>query len=213
MYLMNLFILMGIMYDLMKRGTYVDNPYRNIYEISTKDRNNNIISLGKFKNNVLLIVNVNSTTTPQSEGEQIEILNSIKSDFKDQVEILVFPTNSIDNSELTSHEIQANIDKLGLDKKIQVLRKASIYGEDTCEVYKYLLRNSRMFGIREGKAKKIKKNFSKFIVNKNGEVSRFIDEEAGSDENITSILEKLLSEKSDKKLYIRNDFINLGKFI
>lgn len=213
---------MGVVLDLYKKGVYCETPYKSIYEINISDMKKNIFSISSYKNKVLLIININSSSNNNKETlDKVELINKISSDYSNsQLEILLFPTNSIDKSELTNEEIIKNIDSIGINTNIgnlKVLNKVSINGEDTCELYKYLSRRSKLFQIREGKAKSIKKNFSFFVVDKNGEVKNFFDEDVDFKyEKMKNCLDEKLIEKSRnlmEDLQLRNDYIKLGKFI
>lgn len=212
---------MGVVLDLYKKGVYCETPYKSIYEINISDMKKNIFPISSYKNKVLLIININSSSNNNKETlDKVELINKISLDYNSQLEILLFPTNSIDKSELTNDEIIKNIDSIGINTNngnLKVLNKVSINGEDTCELYKYLLRRSKLFRIREGKAKSIKKNFSFFVVDKNGEVKQFFDEEDDLKyEKIKDYFDEKLIEKSSilmEDLQLRTDYIKLGKFI
>lgn len=213
---------MGVVLDLYKKGVYCETPYKSIYEINISDMKKNIFPLSSYKNKVLLIININSLSNNSKETlDKVELINKISSDYSNSsLEILLFPTNSIDKSELTNDEIIKNINSIGLNTNtdnLKILNRVSIDGEDICEIYKYLLRRSKLFRIREGKAKSIKKNFSFFVVDKNGEVKNFFDEEEDLKyEKMKDYFDEKLIEKASilkEDLQLRTDYIKLGKFI
>ena len=205
---------MGIILDLYKEGTICETPYRNIYEVLAKDTLNITSNLSSYKNKVMLIVNLNSSTNlnNKDDNQRIDIINKLKEEYSNELEVLVFPTNTIDHSQFTKDEICDNITKLDLNKEIKVFNKVSIFGKDTCEVYKFLSRRSKLFKVREGKASKINNNLSIFLVSKAGEVDKLLDTEISYD-SIREDITNLIKQKQTTDLQIRTDFISLGKFI
>ena len=137
---------------------------KNIYDYVVKDSNMNEISIGSFKNKVLLVVNVASECgfTYQYEG-----LQSLHNKYKESgLEILGFPCNQFGAQEPgTNEEIQFFCTEK-YDVSFNVFNKIDVNGKDADPFYNFL-KNERP-GIMG--TKNIKWNFSKFLVNKNGEV-------------------------------------------
>jgi len=137
---------------------------KNIYDHVVKDANMNEISIGSFKNKVLLVVNVASECgfTYQYEGLQ----NLYSKYAEDGLEILGFPCNQFKGQESgTNEEIQFFCTEK-YDVSFNVFNKIDVNGKDADPFYNFL-KNERP-GIMG--TKNIKLNFSKFLVNKNGEV-------------------------------------------
>jgi len=137
---------------------------KNIYDHVVKDSNMNEISIGSFKNKVLLVVNVASECgfTYQYEGLQ----NLYSKYAEDGLEILGFPCNQFKGQESgTNEEIQFFCTEK-YDVSFNVFNKIDVNGKDADPFYNFL-KNERL-GIMG--TKNIKWNFSKFLVNKNGEV-------------------------------------------
>ena len=137
---------------------------KNIYDYVVKDANMNEISIGSFKNKVLLVVNVASKCgfTYQYEGLQ----NLYSKYAEDGLEVLGFPCNQFKAQESgTNEEIQFFCTEK-YDVSFNVFNKIDVNGKDADPFYNFL-KNERPGIMR---SKNIKWNFSKFLVNKNGEV-------------------------------------------
>ena len=137
---------------------------KNIYDYVVKDANMNEISIGSFKNKVLLVVNVASECgfTYQYEGLQ----NLYSKYAEDGLEVLGFPCNQFKAQESgTNEEIQFFCTEK-YDVSFNVFNKIDVNGKDADPFYNFL-KNERPGIMR---SKNIKWNFSKFLVNKNGEV-------------------------------------------
>ena len=137
---------------------------KGIYDHVVKDAKMNEVSIGAFKEKVLLVVNVASECgfTYQYEG-----LQKLYSKYaQDGLEILGFPCNQFKAQESgTNEEIQFFCTEK-YDVSFNVLNKIDVNGQNADPFYEFL-KNERP-GIMG--TKNIKWNFSKFLVNKNGEV-------------------------------------------
>ena len=136
----------------------------NIYNQVVKKSDMTETTLEEFKNKVLLIVNVASACglTYQYEG-----LQSLHNKYKESgLEILGFPCNQFGAQEPgTNEEIQFFCTEK-YDVSFNVFNKIDVNGKDADPFYNFL-KNERPAIMR---SKNIKWNFSKFLVNKNGEV-------------------------------------------
>lgn len=135
----------------------------SIYEYQVQ-KNNESISLDQFSNKVLLIVNVASKCgfTPQYDG-----LQELKNKFEDRdFEILAFPCNQFGSQEPGSNEEIQNFctDRFGVS--FPIMDKIEVNGDGAHPLYQFL--KSQKPGLLGSEA--IKWNFTKFLVNKNGEV-------------------------------------------
>ena len=158
---------------------------KNNYDHVVKDANMNEISIGSFKNKVLLVVNVASECgfTYQYEGLQ----NLYSKYAEDGLEVLGFPCNQFKGQESgTNEEIQFFCTEK-YDVSFNVFNKIDVNGKDADPFYNFL-KNERP-GIMG--TKNIKWNFSKFLVNKNGEVIKRYGP-ATKPESIESDIIKLL---------------------
>ncbi|XP_002960665.2 probable phospholipid hydroperoxide glutathione peroxidase [Selaginella moellendorffii] len=141
-----------------------DKP-SSIYDITVNDATGNDVSLGSYKDKVLLIVNVASqcgfTTTNYKE------LNELYEKYKDKgFEILAFPCNQFAGQEPGSNEEIQQTVCTRFKAEFPVFGKVNVNGADTAPVFKYLksAKGGGIFGDF------IKWNFSKFLVSKTGEV-------------------------------------------
>ena len=137
---------------------------KNIYDHIVKDANMNEVSIGTYRNKVLLVVNVASECgfTYQYEGLQ----NLYSKYAEDGLEVLGFPCNQFKGQESgTNEEIQFFCTEK-YDVSFNVFNKIDVNGKDADPFYNFL-KNERP-GIMG--TKNIKWNFSKVLVNKNGEV-------------------------------------------
>ena len=136
----------------------------NIYKQIVKKSDMTDTDLEEFKNKVLLIVNVASECglTYQYEGLQ-DLHNKYK---ENGLEVLGFPCNQFGAQEPgTNEEIQFFCTEK-YDVSFNVLNKIDVNGQNADPFYEFL-KNERP-GIMG--TKNIKWNFSKFLVNKDGEV-------------------------------------------
>jgi len=136
----------------------------NIYDINVKDIDGKEISMSKYKGKTLLIVNVASNCgfTPQYEGLQ-ELYETYKD--KDFM-VLGFPSNEFSNQEPGDEEEIKSFCSLTYNVKFDMFSKVEVNGENEALLFKYLKeQESGLFG-----SEKIKWNFTKFLINKDGKV-------------------------------------------
>lgn len=177
-----------------------------IYDFKMKDIKGNETDLAKFKNKVLLVVNVASKCglTPQYEGLEAIYKKYQESGF----EILAFPANEFKEQEPgTSAEI-AEFCQMNYGVTFPLFEKIIVKGDTQHPLYKYLtsekpeatlkpegtlIERLKSAGLLTGEPQDIKWNFEKFLINKKGEISeRFSPEIAPSDSLITSAIEREL---------------------
>lgn len=136
----------------------------NIYQFTATNNKQEELSLSEFSDKVLLIVNTASGCglTPQYEG-----LQKLHSQFSEQgFEILAFPCNQFKQQESgTNEEIQQFCD-LNFNIKFPLFDKIEVNGEKSHPLFAFLKQQAP--GILGTKS--IKWNFTKFLVNRQGEV-------------------------------------------
>lgn len=158
-----------------------------LYQIKVEDINNNVVELEKYKGKVLLIVNTATKCffTPQYEGLQWLYDQYQKQGF----EILDFPCNQFGKDAPGSIE---DIDKFCVDKfdtTFPRFTKINVNGDDESILYTYLKRHEKGF-----LNKKIKWNFTKFLVDQDGKViKRYAP--LVKPQKISKDIEKLLNRK------------------
>lgn len=139
----------------------------NFYQFSAKSLQGKDISMEAYKGKVILVVNTASKCglTPQYEG-----LEKLHQDFKDKgLVILGFPCNQFGNQEPgTDKEISEGC-LINYGVSFQMFSKIDVNGDNAHPIYKYL--KNKLPGFPW---KKIKWNFTKFLIDKSGKpVKRF----------------------------------------
>jgi|TARA_R110002033_G_scaffold102305_2_gene150240 glutathione peroxidase len=136
----------------------------SIYDIKVKTIDNKEISLSKYKNRVMLIVNVASKCGFTYQYEGLEKLHEKYS--SKGLSILGFPCNQFMNQEPGTNEDIKEFCSLTYQVKFDMFSKIDVNGDDTSPLYKYLKSSqSGLFGTGI-----IKWNFTKFLVDRNGKV-------------------------------------------
>ena len=130
-----------------------------LYEITVTGRQGEQISLEQYKGKVLLIVN---TATGCGFTPQYEALEALYEKYRDQgFEILDFPCNQFFGQAPGSDEEIHCFCTLKYNTQFPRYKKIEVNGKNEDPLYTYL--KSQMKG-------KIKWNFTKFLINRNGEV-------------------------------------------
>lgn len=136
----------------------------NIYDIKVKNIDGKIHTLDKYKDKVMLIVNVASKCgfTYQYEG-----LEDLHEKYKDKgLSILGFPCNQFLQQEPGSEKEIKEFCSLTFGVKFDMFAKIDVNGDNTHILYTYLKEHSSgIFGTDI-----IKWNFTKFLVDKHGKV-------------------------------------------
>ncbi len=135
----------------------------SIYNIKVKDNKGEEVSMSDYRGKVLLIVNTATGCgfTPQYNG-----LQTLYDKYKDQgFEILDFPCNQFGNQAPGTGEEIAEFCGLRYAIKFKQFEKIDVNGEKESPLYTYLKNQKGGVG-----SKKIKWNFTKFLVDKNGNV-------------------------------------------
>ena len=158
---------------------------KTIYDFSVKDADLKSISLESYRDKILLIVNVasNCGLTHQYAG-----IESLYKKYKaNGFEVLAFPCNQFAFQEPgTNEEIEKFCDiKYGVTFKI--FNKINVNGSKSDPVYEFL--KNQLPGVAG--TTQIKWNFTKFLINKNGEVIERFSPQAEADE-IEASIKKLL---------------------
>ncbi len=134
-----------------------------IYDYVVKDQSGADVSLGDYRGKVLLIVNTATKCgfTPQYEG--LEVLYK---KYKDAgFEILDFPCNQFLGQAPGSNEEIHSFCTLKYNISFKQFGKIDVNGDKADPLYKYLKEEQKGVG-----SNKIKWNFTKFLVDKEGNV-------------------------------------------
>ncbi len=136
----------------------------NLYDITVTDRKGTPVTLSRYKGKTLLIVNTATGCgfTPQYEG-----LEALYRKYKDQgLEILDFPCNQFGHQAPGTQEEIHQFCTMNYDVSFPQFAKIEVNGPGESPLYSYL--KSQQSGIL---GSKIKWNFTKFLVDKNGNVT------------------------------------------
>lgn len=122
-------------------------------------------SLQDYKGQVLLIVN---TATQCGFTPQLKELEKLHESYQDKgFQVLGFPCNQFANQEPGSNEEIAEKCKLNYGVNFPLFEKIEVNGENAHPLFKYLTTEAK--GIFSGR---IKWNFTKFLINREGKVLR-----------------------------------------
>lgn len=135
----------------------------NIYGIVVKDAKGNDVNLSEYEGKVLLVVNTATGCgfTPQYEG-----LQKLYEKYKDRgFEILDFPCNQFANQAPGTNDEIVEFCKGRFGVTFKQFAKIDVNGENESPLFTYL--KSKKGGVL---GNNIKWNFTKFLVNRQGEV-------------------------------------------
>ena len=136
----------------------------SIYDFNVKTIDGQEISMSKYKGKVVLIVNVASKCGFTSQYEGLEKL--FEKYKNENFMVLGFPSNQFANQEPESNEKIKEFCSLTYDVKFDMFSKVDVNGENEAPIYKFLKSNQK--GILG--SENIKWNFTKFLVDKNGNI-------------------------------------------
>ena len=136
----------------------------NVYDFNARDIDGNERSLGEYRGKLLLIVNVASQCgfTPQYKG-----LEALHRKYADKgVEVLGFPCNQFGKQEPGDAEEIKKFCSLNYDVTFPLFAKIDVNGPQAHPLYNYLTREKGGGLLGRG----IKWNFTKFLIDRDGEV-------------------------------------------
>ena len=156
----------------------------NIYDFKANDYKGNEIDLASFKGKVVLVVNTATRCgfTPQYDG-----LEALYEKYKDDgFVILDFPCNQfLAQAPGTGEEIHAAC-TLRFNIKFPQFEKIKVNGKDAHPLFMYLTSQTS-----DGKVKKVKWNFTKFLIGRDGQfLARF--EPTEKPESFESVIKEAL---------------------
>ena len=135
-----------------------------IYDFKVAAINGEEVSLSKYEGKVLLVVN---TATKCGFTPQYAALEKMYEELKDQgFEILDFPCNQFFRQAPGSDEEINEFCTLKYDTKFARFKKIEVNGDKADPLYKWLVCQNE-----KGKPRFIKWNFTKFLINRKGEVA------------------------------------------
>ena len=137
---------------------------KTIYDFTVKDIHNTDINLSDFRDKVLLIVNTASKCGFTKQYAELETLYQKYN--KSGFEILAFPCNQFNHQEPgDANEIQ-QFCSLNYGVTFPIMQKIDVNGENTIPLYDYLKHEARGIFCTT----KIKWNFTKFLITRDGKV-------------------------------------------
>lgn len=143
--------------------TEIDMTDKNFYDFSAVSIDGEEIKMSEYKDKVVLVVNTASKCgfTPQYEG-----LEKLYEEYGDKgLVVLGFPSNQFANQEPGSDDEIASFCQKNYGVSFPMFSKIDVNGKNAHPLYKYLKeQKGGTFG------SKIKWNFTKFLIDKNGKV-------------------------------------------
>ncbi|EDM47845.1 glutathione peroxidase [Marinobacter algicola] len=139
---------------------------QSIYDFNAADIRGEEHSLDEFRGKVLLIVNTASKCgfTPQFEG-----LQSLYVELKEKgLEVLGFPCNQFRNQDPADDKAISEFCSLNYGVDFPMFAKIDVNGPNAHPLFEYLKHSAK--GLLGSEA--VKWNFTKFLVNRDGEVVR-----------------------------------------
>ena len=156
----------------------------SIYDIEVENKDHSTYKLDKYKDHVIVIVN---TATKCGLSGQFDGLEKLYQQYKDEKFIILgFPCNQFANQEPGSGEDAAEACKINYGVTFPIHEKINVNGENEHPLYTYL--KEQQGGLL---GSKIKWNFTKFVIDRNGEVvKRFGPKD--EPEKMDSLIQELL---------------------
>ena len=162
-----------------------DENAQNIYQFDNDNIKGEKVPMSDYKDKVLLVVNTASKCgfTPQYEG-----LEKLQKDYAEKgFSVLGFPCNQFGKQEPGDSQAIQSFCDLTYQTSFPLFAKVEVNGERTAPMYQFM--KSQAPGILG--SKRIKWNFTKFLVNRDGKVvKRFAPKD--KPENLTAQIEGLL---------------------
>jgi glutathione peroxidase len=160
----------------------------NIYDFTLPSIDGKPMPLAEFKGKVVLVVNVASRCgfTPQYSA-----LESLYEKYKDQGFVIVgFPANNFGSQEPGTNEEIKTFCSRKYNVTFPMYSKVSVKGEDQTPLYQYLTTKTA-----PSIAGEIKWNFTKFLVDKNGNViNRFESGVTPESSDLVNAVEQALAQ-------------------
>lgn len=158
----------------------------NFHYFSAKKINGQEIQMSSYKGKVVLVVN---TATKCGLAPQLKGLEKLHKDLEDKgLVVLGFPCNQFANQEKGSNEEINEVCQINYGVTFTMFEKIEVNGDNAHPIYKYLKNEAKgLLG------SKIKWNFTKFLIDKEGNVvKRYAP--TSSPDSIRSDIEKILGE-------------------
>ncbi|MGL4768917.1 MAG: glutathione peroxidase [Mycoplasmoidaceae bacterium] len=136
----------------------------SIYQFSVYDKNNDLVSLEKYRGKLVLIVN---TATKCGLTKQLPLLEAIYKKYREKgFEIIGFPCNQFFKQSPEEINEFIGVCQLKYGVSFTQFNKVFVNGAKTIDLYKYLKKQINNANGTE----KILWNFEKFLISKEGKV-------------------------------------------
>ena len=142
-----------------------------VYDFNVLNQKGEEVSLKQYEGKVLLIVN---TATKCGFTPQYDAIEAMYEELRDQgFEVLDFPCDQFFHQAPGSDEEINKVCSLKFNTKFTRFKKVLVKGDKAIPLYKWLICQNE-----KGKPQSIKWNFTKFLINRKGEVvNRFAPSE------------------------------------
>jgi glutathione peroxidase len=161
---------------------------KSVYDFTMNSIDGQPVSLSSYKGKVVLLVNVASRCgfTPQYSA-----LESVYEKYKDRGLVIVgIPANNFGAQEPGTNEEIKTFCTRKYNVSFPMMSKVSVKGDDKTPLYQYLT------ALPPNAGGEIKWNFTKFLVDREGNVvARFEPETTPDSKDVTAAIEKALASK------------------
>lgn len=157
----------------------------NVHDYTVTTAAGEELPLQKYEGKPMIIVN---TATKCGLAPQFKSLENLYQDYKDHgLEVLGFPSNQFMNQEPVGDEEMTSTCEMNFGVTFPLMKKIKVNGAEAHPLYQHLKSAKKgMIG------SEIKWNFTKFLIDQNGEVVKRYSPQT-SPEKIRTDLDKLLS--------------------
>ena len=160
---------------------------KEFYNLKARDIHKNLVKMSEFKGQVLLIVTISSDIT---DVPQLAILEKLYENYKkDGLNILLFPTDQFKEKETLSASNLDNALHNSLSIQLPLMEKVDVKGDTKHPIFSYLTEDK--FKIFKNE---VKLNFTMFVVSREGEIAKRINNAHFTYDNLYKILEPYLYE-------------------
>jgi glutathione peroxidase len=156
----------------------------SIYDYKVAKSNGEETTLADYKDQVLLIVN---TASKCGFTPQLEELQGLYEDYREKgLAVLGFPSDQFMNQEFNDQEEIIEFCQVNYGVSFPMFKKTNVKGKDAHPLFKFLTKEKKGLLLSD-----IKWNFTKFLVDRNGEVYERYSPQT-SPRKIESDIQKLL---------------------
>lgn len=178
----------------------------SVYDLKMTTLSGEESELSKYKDKVVVFVNVASKCGFTKQYEQLQALHDTYSE--DGLAIVGVPCNQFGGQEPGSEKEIAEFCQKNYGVEFDMLAKVDVNGNKQCELYKYLT-SQETEPVGSGP---VKWNFEKFILNREGQATaRFGSRESPDGENFKKAIEAALGTESTVDLPYSHESSKSGK--